>query len=74
MKLWPVRDVEQVGAERVDLREESRLRRGGEAEDGDDRGDADRDPERGEGGAQPARANPDAREPGEVDEPKPRAG
>src|SRR5262249_49180678 len=41
-----VDDREQVGAEPVDLGEEVGLAGAGDAEDGDDRGDADRDPER----------------------------
>ena len=44
----------------------------GEAEHGDDRGDADRDPERRERGAQAACAHADARDPGEVGGPQPR--
>ena len=72
LKFWPVRDVEQVGAELVDLGEQAGLAGGGDAEHGDDRGDADRDPERRERGAQPARAHADAGQPREVGGPQPR--
>ena len=55
-----VGDGEQVGAEPVDLGEQPGLGGGGEAEHGDDRGDADGDPERGQRGAELAGAQPDA--------------
>src|SRR5262245_47492330 len=64
-------DGEEVRAEAVDLGEQAGLGGGGEAEHGHDRGDADRDPERGEGGAHAAGAKADACDPGEVGESQP---
>jgi hypothetical protein len=43
-----VADCEQIGAELVDLVEQPRLRRGGEAQDGDNGGHANGDAEGGE--------------------------
>ena len=63
-----VRDGEQVGTELVDLRQQARLTGRGEPENRDDGGDADRDPERGEGGADPAGAETDAGNAGEIGE------
>ena len=55
----------------IDLAEQPGLRGGGEAEDGDDRGNSDRDPQRREGGTEPPRAKPDARHSGQVGQPQP---
>ena len=52
-EVLPGRDRQQVRAERVDRREQVRLARGGDADDGDHRADPDRDPERRQRGAQP---------------------
>ena len=66
-----VGDGEQVGAELVDLGEQAGLRGGGEPEHGDDRGDADGDPERRQRRPDPARAQADARDAREVGETQP---
>ena len=66
-------DREQVRAEPVDLREQPRLRGGGQPEDGDDRRRADRDPERRQRGAQRPGAQPHARHAQPVLEPQPPA-
>ena len=63
-----VADGEQVGAELVDLVEQAGLGGGGQAEHGDDGGDADRDTESGQPGPQLAGAQSDGREPGQVAE------
>ena len=54
---------QHVRAEPVDLGEQPGLRGGGQSEDGDDRCCPDRDPERGQRGAQRPGAQPDARHP-----------
>ena len=59
----PGLDGQQVRAEPVDLREQPGLRGGGQPEDRHDRRRADRDPERGQRGAQRPGAQPDARHP-----------
>jgi hypothetical protein len=64
-------DGQEVGAEPVDLGQQTRLGGGGEPEHGYDRGDSDRDPERRECGAQAAGAKTDAGNPGEVGDPQP---
>ena len=56
-------DGQQVRAEPVDLREQPGLRGGGQPEDRHDRRRSDRDPERGQRGAQRPGAQPDARHP-----------
>jgi hypothetical protein len=61
-----VGDGEQVGAEPVDLGQQPRLRGRGEAEHGHDRGHPDRDPERGQRGAQPSGAQADRGDPSQV--------
>ena len=62
----PVGDGEQVGAQLVDLGQQPGLGGGGEAEHGDDRGDADRDAERGQRGAQLAGAHAHGGESGQI--------
>ena len=61
-----VGDRQKIGPEPIDLTKQPRLARGGEAEHGDDRGDPDRDPQCGEAGPQPPRAQADARDAREV--------
>jgi hypothetical protein len=62
----PVGDGQQVGAELADLVDQPGLRRGGEPEHGDDRGDPDRDSERRQGRPNGAGAQTDAGKAGEV--------
>ncbi len=66
-----VGDSQQIRSEFVDLFEQPRLAGGGQAEHGNDRGDPDRDPQRGERRAQSPRAQPHARHAGEVGAPQP---
>jgi hypothetical protein len=61
-----VRHRQQVCPEPVDLGKQAGLRGGGQAENGDDRSDADRDAERGEARSQTAGAQPDAGHPRDV--------
>ena len=61
-----VGDGQQVRAEAFDLCEQPGLAGGGQAEHGDDRGDADRDPQRGEPGTHAPGAKPDARDAREI--------
>ena len=61
-----VRDGQQVRAEAVDLGQQPRLARRREAQHRDHRGHPDGDPERRQRGAQPPRAQADARHAGEV--------
>ena len=63
-------DGQQVRAEPVDLREQPGLRGGGQPEDADDRCRSDRDPERGQRGAQRPGAQPDTRHPQPVLQPQ----
>ena len=63
-------DGQQVRAEPVDLREQPGLRGGGQPEDRHDRRRSDRDPERGQRGAQRPGAQPDARHPQPVAQPQ----
>ena len=65
-----VRHGEQVRPERVDLGEQPRLGRGGDAEHRHDRGDPDRDPERREGGPELSRPQSDEGDPPEVGGPE----
>src|SRR5690606_7489614 len=59
-EVTPGADGEEIGAERVDLGEQSCLRRGGESEDADDRCCTDRDSQGGERGADFAGSDADA--------------
>jgi hypothetical protein len=62
----PVGDGQQVGAQPGDLGQQRGLGRGGQAKDGDDRGDPDRDAQPRQGGAQLASPQPDAGQRGQV--------
>ena len=62
----PVGDGQQVGAQLGDLGQQRGLGGGGQAQDGDDRRDADRDAQRRQPGAQLAGPQPDAGQGGQV--------
>ena len=66
-----VLDRQQVGAQRGDLRVQPGGGGGGKAEDGDDRCDANGDPQGRQGGAQPAGPQPYRSEPTQVGGPQP---
>ena len=70
----PVGDGQQVGAQRLDLGQQRGGGGGGQAQDGDDRRDADRDAQRRQPGAQLAGPQPDAGQRGQVPGPQPGRG
>ena len=65
-KLWPLVTVSRFVPSRSISEQQPGLARGGQAEHRHDRGDADRDPQRGERRAHPPRAQPDARNAREI--------